>query len=246
MILPTDSVRDFLATCLAALGFELRQAGLDDLYNLMVVFLRHESARGRRTVTIIEGTDRCGPHVLECIETLSKVRAGATAAMTFILVGSPSLHRILDSRGMSGLRKVTRERFDLDRSLAWVADSVNAGAATGQYFSRKPTGYQSSSSSALARSIVVMRDGVTVERRELAPGRLLIGRSAQSGLRLDSPYVSRHHAALVVTPDAVTIFDLQSTNATLVNGQVTASEKLEHGDLLAIGNFRLRYDSHRR
>ena len=240
--LPTDSVPHFLAICLAQLGFELRQAALDELHKLMVVFLRHESTRGRRTVVIIEATDQCGPHLLEFIKTLSKVRAGATAAMTFILVGSPGLHRILDSRGMLGLRQVTRERFDLDRSLVWVADSVNAGAVTGRSLSRKRVGDQPVASSASPGSIVVMRDGAIVERRELAPGRLLIGRSAQSGLRLDSLYVSRQHAALVVTADAVAVVDLRSTNSTLVNGQVTANQQLEHGDLLGIGNFRLRYD----
>ncbi len=240
--LPTDSVSHFLATCLAQLGFELRQAALDELHKLMIVFLRHESTRGRRTVVIIEATDQCGPHLLEFIKTLSKVRAGATAAMTFILVGSPGLHRILDSRGMSGLRQVTRERFDLDRSLVWIADPINAGAATGHWSSRKTVGDQSGSSRASVRSIVVMRDGAIVERRELAPGRLLIGRGAQCGLRLDSQYVSRHHAALVVAADAVAVVDLRSTNATLVNGQVIANQQLEHGDLLGIGNFRLRYD----
>ncbi len=239
---PTDSVQTFLATCLAQLGFELRQAALDDLHNLMVVFLRHESARGRRTVAIIEATDQYGPRVLEFMQILSKVRAGMTPAMTFILVGSPGLHRILDSRGMSGLRPFTRERFDLDRSLAWVATTGKAAAMTGPWSSGKRFGQQPPGSDPSPRSLVVMLDGAIIERRILAPGRLLIGRSPQSGLRLDSRYVSRYHAALVVTPDAVVVVDLRSTNATLVNGQATASQQLEPGDLLAIGNFRLRCD----
>ena len=70
----------------------------------------------------------------------------------------------------------------------------------------------------------------------------MIGRSPHCGLQLDSRYVSRQHALLVVTADSVTVVDLQSTNTTLVNGQVTVSQQLEHGDLVAIGNFRLRYD----
>lgn len=91
-------------------------------------------------------------------------------------------------------------------------------------------------------SIVVLLDGAIIERRKLAPGKLVIGRSPQSGLRLDSRYVSRHHAMLIVAADSVTVVDLRSTNATLVNGQAAISQRLEHGDLLAIGNFRLRYD----
>jgi hypothetical protein len=184
--------------------------------------------------------------VLEFMQTLSKVRAGATPAMTFILTGSPGLHRILDSRGMSGLRHFTRERFDLDRSLAWIATSGKARALPGPWSSGTRVDRQTVAGEAAPRRLVVMLDGVIIERRVLVPGRLLIGRGPQSALRLDSRYVSRHHAALVVTPDAVVIVDLRSTNGTLVNGQVTASQQLEHGDLLAIGNFRLRYDFRQR
>lgn len=239
---PTDSVHTFLATCLAQLGFELRQAVIEDLHNLMVVFLRHESARGRRTVAIIEATDQYGPHVLEFMQTLSKVRAGATPAMTFILVGSPGLHRILDSRGMSALQQFTRERFDLDRSLAWVSTSGKASALAGPWSGGKSLNQGAVATDSATRRLVVMRDGVITEQQVLTPGRLLIGRGPQCGLRLDSPYVSRHHAVLTITPDAVVVVDLRSTNTTLVNGEVIASQSLEHDDLIAIGNFRLRYD----
>ena len=224
--MPTDNVQTFLAVCLAQLGFELRQASLDDLNRLLIVFLRHESARGRRTVVIVEGTDQCGPHLLQFLESLSKIRAGATPAMTFILVGSPGLHRVLDSRGMSGLRQFTRERFDLDRAIAWVAPLP--GARTGPAgpaacrASTPPVASPQPPRSQPLRNLVVMLDGAIIERRELSPGRLLIGRSPQSGLRLDSRFVSRHHAAILVTPDSVSVVDLRSTNTTLVNGQVTA------------------------
>lgn len=239
---PTDSVQEFLATCLAHLGFELYQAGLDDLHNLLVVFLRHESARGRRTVAVIENTEHYGPRVLEFMQTLSKVRAGATPAITFLLTGSRDLHRVLDSRGMAGLRQFTRERFDLDRSLAWVTPGKATPLVRHPVLDRGGPPLPTVVAPSTPGSLVVMLDGSIVERRLLEPGRLIIGRSPRSGLRLDSRYVSRHHAALIVTADEVTVVDLRSTNATLVNGAVAASQRLEHGDLLAIGNFRLRYD----
>jgi len=239
---PTDSVQTFLERCLEQLGFEMLQARLDDLHNLLVVFLRHEGARGRRTVAIVEETERYGPRVLEFMQTLSKVRAGATPAITFLLTGSRDLHRVLDSPGMAGLRQFTRERFDLDRSLAWVVPGNKPRPAAPSPLPNpaKPA-VESNAGVSTPGWLVVMLDGAIVERRSLAPGRLVIGRSPQSGLRLDSRYVSRHHAVLTITPEAVTVVDLRSTNATLVNGIVIGSQQLEHGDLLAIGNFRLRY-----
>ncbi len=239
---PTDDVQTFLAGCLAGLGFELLEASLEDLQNLLTVFLRHESARGRRTVVIIEATDQYGPHVLEFMQKLSRVRAGATPAMTIILTGSPGLHRILDSRGMSGLRQLTRERFDLGRSIAWVTEPGKAVAIAGPWSGSAPVDEQPTTEAASPRNLVVMLDGVVVERRVVSPGRLLIGRSPQSGLCLDSPYVSRHHAVLAVAADGIEVVDLQSTNHTLVNGHIALRQSLEHGDLLAIGNFRLRYE----
>lgn len=240
---PTDNIHAFLASCLAQLGFELIQAGLDDLRNLLIVFLRHEGARGRRTIAIIEGAEHCGPRVLEFMQTLARIRAGATPAMTFLLTGSRDLHRVLDSPGMMGLRQFTRERFDLDRSLAWVTPA--GGPQRAARPSARGLGAPPRTDvlpHAVPGQLIVMLDGVILERRPLAPGRLVIGRSPQSGLRLDSRYVSRHHAALIISASSVTVIDLRSTNATHVNGKVATSQKLEHGDLVAIGNFRLRYD----
>jgi hypothetical protein len=244
---PTDNVQAFLTSCLEQLGFEMSQGRLDDLHNLLVVFLRHEGARGRRTVAIIEGTEHCGPHLLEFMETLSKVRAGATPAMTFLLTGSRDLHRVLDSPGMAGLRQFTRERFDLDGSLAWVTPGNGPGPAPRSAVpGQSPRLVAPAGGDASPGSLVVMLDGAIIERLTLAPGQLMIGRSPKSGLRLDSRYVSRHHAVMTVARDAVTVTDLHSTNATLVNGTVTTSKQLEHGDLVTIGNFRLRYDCRER
>ena len=240
---PTDSVHIFLSSCLQELGYELGQAGLDDLHNLLLVFLRHEGARGRRTVALIEATEHYGPRVFDFMQTLSKVRAGTTPAITFLLTGSRDLHRVLDSPAMASLRVFTRERFDLDRSLAWVTPGNRPVIPF-----RAPAPAPVNRATAPVRAdveharLVVMLDGAIVERRPLAPGKIVIGRSAQAGLRLNSRYVSRHHAVIVIAGGTVTVVDLRSTNGTLVNGQAVSSHELEHGDLVAIGNFRIRFD----
>jgi len=99
------------------------------------------------------------------------------------------------------------------------------------------------SASTLRRSLVVMLDGVVLERRTLASGRLLIGRSAHNDLCLQSRFVSRHHAVLIVTDTETHIVDLRSTNSVRVNGQAVQSQALAAGDLLSIGNYQLRFDS---
>jgi len=231
---PTHSAQAFLSACLEQLAVELVDAKLNALHDLMDVFLRHESARGRRTVVIVEHADHCGLPVFKCMVALARVRAGATPAITFILTGSSELHRILDASDVAGLRQLTRQRLDLDH-LPSSVKPVNPPV-------RPPVKVPTGADRVLHRSLAVILAGEVVERHELLPGWHMIGRNPKSGLRLDSRYVSRNHAALLVTPDDVVIVDLKSTNGTLVNGVPALRQSLDHGDVLCIGNFRLRYD----
>jgi ABC transport system ATP-binding/permease protein len=65
-----------------------------------------------------------------------------------------------------------------------------------------------------------------------------IGRAPGNSLRLDQRNVSRHHARLFREAGVLVVEDLKSSNGTLVNGQrLTASQHLQDGDLLRIGDY---------
>ncbi len=71
---------------------------------------------------------------------------------------------------------------------------------------------------------------------------LTIGR-AGADIALDQPLVSRHHADLVWQADHHLIRDLGSQNGTWVNGTpVRGERRLQPGDVVQIGTFRLTYD----
>jgi hypothetical protein len=77
---------------------------------------------------------------------------------------------------------------------------------------------------------------------ELSEGEFMIGRSATCQLSLDDPLVSRNHARLRVTPDAVVVEDLGSRNGVRVNGErvlMNGTRMLVHGDVLNVGNQKL-------
>lgn len=67
---------------------------------------------------------------------------------------------------------------------------------------------------------------------------MLIGRSSQCDISVDSGMLSRHHAAVLLTPDdRVLIKDLDSTNGTFLNTmRVNTSAPLAHGDVITIGD----------
>jgi DNA-binding CsgD family transcriptional regulator len=77
----------------------------------------------------------------------------------------------------------------------------------------------------LAGRLFPMREGTT-----------LIGRSCPGHIDLDDDGVSRRHAKIVVAPDGMaTLFDLESTNGTFVNGARVTRIALREGDRIQAG-----------
>jgi hypothetical protein len=67
-------------------------------------------------------------------------------------------------------------------------------------------------------------------------GEIIIGRGPECYLRVDEPMVSRRHARLRVTPNAVILEDLGSRNGSRVNGiNANGTVELKSGDILGVG-----------
>lgn len=76
--------------------------------------------------------------------------------------------------------------------------------------------------------------------KELRCGWTRIGRSIAADLRLDDPTVSRRHALLIRAEDqGLRALDDRSLNGLFVNGERVEWARLEDGDELEIGRFRL-------
>jgi len=89
----------------------------------------------------------------------------------------------------------------------------------------------------------VSLDGRVVAALELRRGRLLIGRTSDNDLQIDSSYVSRHHCQISVAPGAVVITDLNSTNGLHVRGERVRRHVLAAGDVVTIGQHALTYQT---
>ena len=87
----------------------------------------------------------------------------------------------------------------------------------------------------------VLKDGKTEQVLEVAESqsRIMIGRSEDSELRLNSEFVSRHHALIFCTEDAIYIEDLNSFNGTIVNSKKITRCDLQAGDVVTIGDFQI-------
>jgi pSer/pThr/pTyr-binding forkhead associated (FHA) protein len=71
---------------------------------------------------------------------------------------------------------------------------------------------------------------------EVPAAGLVIGRSADAGLRVASSQVARWHVRIWPTPDGLQYEDLGSTNGTAVNDRFAMMAQLRLGDRLTIAN----------
>jgi type II secretory pathway predicted ATPase ExeA len=92
----------------------------------------------------------------------------------------------------------------------------------------------------LAR-IIVVHDGRTLEERELRPGRLIIGRTGDNDLQVDSKFVSRHHCQIVTNAEFSVLEDLNSTNGVYVKSKRVRRHHLNDGDVIVLGKHEIMY-----
>jgi hypothetical protein len=87
--------------------------------------------------------------------------------------------------------------------------------------------------------LIVSRGGKVLSRVTLRQ-HTLIGRSEHNDLCLPSPYLSRHHAVIVGTPEGYYLMDLNSSNGISLNGRRIERAALCDEDVLGLGPFRLK------
>ncbi|KPJ81722.1 MAG: hypothetical protein AMJ58_03940 [Gammaproteobacteria bacterium SG8_30] len=89
--------------------------------------------------------------------------------------------------------------------------------------------------------IIVAHDGQKIGERELFPGRLIIGRTAENDLQIDSKYVSRHHCQILTTPEGSVLEDLNSTNGVYIKSKRVRKRHLNDGDVIVLGRHEIMY-----
>jgi FHA domain len=86
--------------------------------------------------------------------------------------------------------------------------------------------------------VITEPDGMRGQTFELADNELSVGRSADNGLRIDDPFVSRHHAVIRRMDGALMIEDAHSTSGVVVNGaQISGRTALHAGDQIRLGSI---------
>jgi two-component system cell cycle response regulator len=97
--------------------------------------------------------------------------------------------------------------------------------------------------SAPSSAALVMIHGPELGRRHVVEGACILGRDPDASIPIDSPLVSRHHAAVQRSgPGEWVIADLGSTNGTQVNDEVILGERpLKGGDIVRVGPVAFKF-----
>ena len=96
--------------------------------------------------------------------------------------------------------------------------------------------------------IIQLHEGVAINKFFIYKPVLRIGRDPESDIYVDNDVVSAEHAVIEMVESAEDngapeyyIQDIESTNATYLNGKKIVREKLKHNDILRIGFNSFRF-----
>ncbi|HVC30075.1 MAG TPA: FHA domain-containing protein, partial [Steroidobacteraceae bacterium] len=89
--------------------------------------------------------------------------------------------------------------------------------------------------------LLVATDGRTVQEITLTQGRIIVGRTSDNDLQIDSRFVSRHHCQITTSANSCVIEDLNSTNGIYVKSRRVRRHYLNDGDVVLVGKHELIY-----
>ena len=154
--------------------------------------------------------------------------------------GVPRLVNTLCDTALMGAFALERQEVGLEELNAAIEELgwEEFAARTGQL--QPPPMPAPAASQALAR-IIVVHEGRTIDERELWPGRLIIGRTSDNDLQVESKYVSRHHCQIVTNGELSVLEDLNSTNGVYVKSKRVRRHHLNDGDVIVLGKHEIMY-----
>ena len=89
--------------------------------------------------------------------------------------------------------------------------------------------------------LILSMDGLVLKEIALVKERMSIGRKPSNDIQIDNLAISGEHAAVVTILNDSFLEDLNSTNGTLVNGQLVKKHFLRNGDVVELGKYKLKY-----
>jgi type II secretory pathway predicted ATPase ExeA len=124
--------------------------------------------------------------------------------------------------------------------LQWVEFAARTNRMRADITAFAPEPRPVGSNEVLAR-IVVAHGGEHVEERPLRVGRIIVGRTVDNDVQIDSKFISRHHCQITTTAEGSVLEDLNSTNGVYVKSKRVRRHHLNDGDVVVLGKHEIMY-----
>ncbi len=245
----------------------------DQLLQLLNNFLTQQTRGGRTPILIVDNADRATPSALRLVNWLAALDVRGSYALRMILTGKEKLTMLLKSDSMRSLTRRHPGRYTLNplsaqETMIYLRTRLIAaggeqsehvfpialceklhelsggwpGALNTQAISVMRQMTELQSARRIPR-IVVSKNGETLSHYELTEKQYVIGRTDLADIVIEDTYVSKMHALLQVYSNAVVLLDLNSTNGTTVNSQITLKTVLRNDDVITLGHYRLKVEN---
>ncbi|MFK8026493.1 MAG: FHA domain-containing protein [Gammaproteobacteria bacterium] len=89
--------------------------------------------------------------------------------------------------------------------------------------------------------LVVTLEDKLVGEFPISKEKMTIGRKPDNDICINNLAISSYHTQIITVLDSSFLEDLNSTNGTYVNARLVKKHALEDGDLIDVGNYRIRY-----
>ena len=163
--------------------------------------------------------------------------------------GVPRLINTLCDTAMMSAYGVDRDHVTLDdvtsaiQELRWVEFQARTHAASRTHLDAS-AGHGTTGDLARGETVgrlIIATEGRTVSDVPLKVGRIILGRTSDNDVQIDSRFVSRHHCQIVTTAHGCVVEDLNSTNGIHVQGKRVRRHNLNDGDVVVIGKHEIMY-----
>jgi type II secretory pathway predicted ATPase ExeA len=124
--------------------------------------------------------------------------------------------------------------------LQWVEYAARTNRMRAAVLSEMPGARPVGPDEVVAR-IIVAHAGEHVEERPLRIGRLIIGRTVDNDLQIESKFISRHHCQIITTAEGSVLEDLNSTNGVYIKSKRVRKHNLNDGDVIVLGKHEIMY-----
>ena len=91
--------------------------------------------------------------------------------------------------------------------------------------------------------LILTLDGAVIREYSIDKDSISIGRKHGNDIQLNDLTISGRHSLITTVGENVFIDDLGSTNGSLLNGARIAKSKLQHSDVIQVGNYQFTFFS---